>query len=136
MYFPDPAVLVRTKPPRKLTAGNTLMPAQRLTFEETLDLPSADHPGVGEAVERILAAAVGLPFTYDTIYEDFYELNFENMLGYARATTGSDPTPSTESRHLIVLDNAAGCKLHIQIGQQDLAARNFDKITLNWVDFD
>ena len=58
------------------------------------------------------------------------------MLGYARGTSGDDPTPSRESRHLIVLQNAVECQLHIQISQADLAARNFDGITLNWVDFD
>jgi hypothetical protein len=35
-----------------------------------------------------------------------------------------------------VLENAAGCRLHIQLGEDDLAARNFDRITLSWVDFD
>jgi hypothetical protein len=37
---------------------------------------------------------------------------------------------------LILLENAAECRLHIQISQRNLAAHNFDKITLKWVDFD
>jgi hypothetical protein len=70
------------------------------------------------------------------VLDHFRTLNFENFLGYARATTGRDPTPSKQSRHLILLENAAGCRLHIQISQDDLTSCNFDKITLNWVDFD
>ena len=48
----------------------------------------------------------------------------------------ADPTPSKQSRHLILLENAAGCRLHIQLHQDALAVRDFNKITLNWVDFD
>ena len=54
----------------------------------------------------------------------------------SNSSTGRDPTPSKQSRHLIVLENSYGGQLHIQIGQDALAARDFDKITLNWVDFD
>jgi hypothetical protein len=70
------------------------------------------------------------------VFEHFRSLNFENVLGYARATSGGDPTPSKQSRHLILLENSVGCRLHIQIHEDDLAARNFDAVTLNWVDFD
>jgi hypothetical protein len=41
-----------------------------------------------------------------------------------------------QSRHLIVLENAAGCQLFIQLSQKHLAARKFEAITLNWVEFD
>ena len=56
-----------------------------------------------------------------------------NFLGDRRPTSGPDPTPSKRSRHLVVLEDAAGCRLHIQLSQKDLAARNFEAITLNWV---
>lgn len=46
------------------------------------------------------------------------------------------PHRGTPSRHLIVLPNSYECVLHIQIHEKDLAAHNFDAITLNWVDFD
>jgi uncharacterized protein (TIGR02996 family) len=130
LFFPDPAKLVPTKPPKKLTEGNTTIEARRLTFEETLDLPenykspwTKDLNPDGDA-------------NYADVLDHFRDLNFENVLGYARSTTGGDPTPSKQSRHLILLENAAGCRLHIQIDEKDLAARRFDKITLNWVDFD
>jgi uncharacterized protein (TIGR02996 family) len=130
VFFPDPTILVRTKPPRKLTDGNETMPPHRLTFEETLDLPT----GFGGPWSKELQADPNAD--YDGVLDHFRTLNFQNFLGYARATTGSDPTPSKKSRHLIMLENAAGCRLHIQLSQADLTARKFDKITLNWVDFD
>lgn len=130
IFFPDPAALVRTDPPGELTEGNEVMPPHRLTFEETLDLPEAyDGPWSQELKPD--------PDTdYSGFLDHFRTLNFRNFLGYGRATSGSDPTPSKRSRHLIVLENAAGCCLHIQLSQKDLAARNFERITLNWVDFD
>jgi hypothetical protein len=130
VFFPDPAGLVRTRPPKKLTEGNEVIPVRRLTFEETLDLPVArSGPWSGELTPD--------PNTnYGAVLDHFRTLNFENFLGYGRSTSGGDPTPSKRSRHLIVLENAAGCQLHIQLSQDDLAAQNFDKITLNWVDFD
>jgi uncharacterized protein (TIGR02996 family) len=130
VFFPDPAGLVRTQPPKELTKGNGVMPSHRLTFEETLDLPEAHSgPWSGELTPDP-------DKDYDAVLDHFRTLNFENMLGYGRSTSGGDPTPSKESRHLILLENAAGCRLHIQISQADLAARHFDKITLSWVDFD
>jgi uncharacterized protein (TIGR02996 family) len=130
VFFPDPTALARTAPPKELTEGNGVMPPHRLTFEETLDLPTAsDGPWGGELRPDPDA-------DYSKVLGHFRSLNFENLLGYARATSGPDPTPSKRSRHLIVLRNAAECRLHIQLDQDDLAARNFDKITLNWVDFD
>jgi uncharacterized protein (TIGR02996 family) len=133
VFFPDPTGLVRTTPPKKLTEGNGTIPAQRLTFEETLDLPETGGARDGPWTRELMPD----PDADDGVVLDhFRTLNFQNFLGYARATTGSDPTPSKQSRHLILLENAAGCRLHIQISQDDLAACNFDKITLNWVDFD
>jgi uncharacterized protein (TIGR02996 family) len=129
-FFPDPSRLARTRPPKKLTEGNTVIPPRRLTFQETLDLPEAHSgPWSGELTPDPDA-------DYDDVLGHFRTLNFENMLGYARSTSGGDPTPSKQSRHLILLANAAGCRLHIQISQDDLVARNFDRITLSWVDFD
>jgi uncharacterized protein (TIGR02996 family) len=130
VFFPDTAGLVRTKPPKKLTEGNEVMPAQRLTFAETLDLPEAYRgPWSKELVPK--------PGTdYSAVFDHLHHLNFYNFLGYARSTSGGDPTPSKRSRHLIVLENAAGCQLFIQLSQKHLAARKFEAITLNWVEFD
>jgi uncharacterized protein (TIGR02996 family) len=132
LFFPDPVSLVRTSPPRDLTEGNTVMAAQRLTFEETLDLPEA----YGGPWSKDLTPDPDSDADYRAVLDHFRTLNFENVLGYARATSGGDPTPSRQSRHLILLENAAECRLHIQISQDDLEARRFDRITLNWVDFD
>jgi uncharacterized protein (TIGR02996 family) len=132
MLLPGPAKLLRAGPPKKLSAGNTPMPAARLVFHETLDLPEADGPWAD-----VLQSA---PFRdsdeVDGVLERFRLQNFENMLGYARATTGGDPTPNKESRHLILLENSVDCRLHLQIPQMDLQAGNFDAVTLSWVDFD
>jgi hypothetical protein len=130
VFFPDPTVLVRTAPPGELTEGNGVIPPRRLTFLQTLDLPEAHHGPWSQELKPDPDA------DHDAVLNHFRRLNFENFLGYARATTGGNPTPSKRSRHLILLENAAGCRLHIQLSQDDLAARNFDKITLNWVDFD
>jgi uncharacterized protein (TIGR02996 family) len=130
VFYPDPAGLVRTKPPKELTEGNGVIPFARLTFEETLDLPEAHRGPWSRDLRPDLNA------DYSEVFDHFRRLNFKNMLGYARSTTGGDPTPSKESRHLILLTNAPGCRLHIQLSQADLAAHHFDRITLNWVDFD
>ncbi len=127
IWFPDPTGFIDTEPPRKQTQGNQVMPSESLVFEETLDLPaqwSGPWEGeLGEGEDKALSDHV-------------YSLNFKNMLGYARSTSGGDPTPSKEYRHLILLKNDAGCRLHIQIHQKDLDALNFDNIKLAWVDFD
>ncbi|HEX8210143.1 MAG TPA: DUF1963 domain-containing protein [Longimicrobium sp.] len=129
VYFPDPAVLVPTEPPEELAATNGFIPPQRLTFEETLDLPEyRSGPWSGEITPDPKVR-------YDAL-EYFNELNFENMLGYGRATSGDDPTPSKESRHLILLRTVYGVALHIQIDRDALAARRFDRFTLAWVDVD
>src|SRR5262249_46740115 len=109
IYFPARTKLLRTKPPKPLTTGNDAVRAQRLTFEEILDLPERyDGPWSADLESEEpeeLAGALRFP----------RNRNLENMLGYARATTGSDPTPDKRHRHLIVLRNVSGCQLHIQI---------------------
>jgi hypothetical protein len=130
VFFPNTAGLVRTKPPKELTEGNGVMPPRRLTFAETLDLPEAwDGPWSKELMPRP-------DEDYSAVLDRVREWNFHNFLGYARATSGPDPTPSKRSRHLVVLENAAECQLFIQLSQKDLTARNFEAITLNWVEFD
>src|SRR5262249_42257095 len=119
-------VLARRKPPKKLTEGNTVIPPGRLLLEETLDFPEASS---GPWSDELALAA------HSEVLDHFRSLNFENVLGYGRSTTGGDPTPSREFRHLILLENASECQLHIQISQADLDARNFDAIQLVWVDF-
>jgi uncharacterized protein (TIGR02996 family) len=128
-YFPDPSMLVPAEPPGELSGSNGLIPPRRLTFEETLDLPEyGSGPWSGEITPDPAVR-------YDAL-DHFWRLNFDNMLGYGRATSGHDPTPSKESRHLIVLRTAYGVTLHIQIARDDLAARAFDRFILVWVDVD
>lgn len=128
-YFPDASVLVPTEPPEELSGSNGLIPPRRLTFEETLDLPEYQSgPWSGEITPHP-------DVRYDAL-DHFLHLNFNNLLGYGRATSGHDPTPSRESRHLVVLRTAYEITLHIQIGRDALAARDFDRCTLAWVDFD
>jgi uncharacterized protein (TIGR02996 family) len=136
VFFPNPRVLVRTSPPQELSEGNRTMDSQQLAFEETLDVPE-DYCGPWSAELKPDAAADHEKFeeNYQEFRDWFSHRNFKNFLGFARATTGNDPTPSKRSRHLIQLENSAGCGLNIQIDQDDLAAGRFDKITLNWVDF-
>ncbi|QJW93636.1 DUF1963 domain-containing protein [Frigoriglobus tundricola] len=130
VYFPDTTGMLRAQPPKELTEGNHAMPAAQLTFVETLDLPErSSGPWAGE-----LEPKPGVD--YADVLDFFREINFNNVLGYGRSTSGGDPTPSKDDRHLIVLENSAGCRLHIQIHKDDLAARDFDKIKLVWVDFD
>jgi len=130
IYFPNSSNLVRTEPPKPLTEGNGIIPPLLLTFEETLDLPE-DWGGPWESeLNPEENKQIG------NVLDNIHEVNFDNMLGYGKSTSGGDPTPHKDSRHLILLANAAGCRLHIQIDQTDLTARNFDKIRLQWVDFD
>lgn len=129
IYFPSTSKLVRTEPPKSLTEGNGVISPHRLTFEETLDLPEGwSGPWAGELNPND-NKRIG------NVLSHFRSVNFENVLGYGRSTTGGDPTPHRDSRHLILLENAAGCRLHIQIDQDDLTACRFDKIRLQWVDF-
>jgi uncharacterized protein (TIGR02996 family) len=131
MYIPYPNDFVRIRSPKKLTTWNHEIPAARLAFEETLDLPEqGSGPWDGELQPKSDAT------NYDDVLDHFRSLNFDNVLGYGRSTTGGDPTPSKEYRHLLILKNSAGCRLHIQIHKEDLAAHTFEKIKLVWVDFD
>jgi hypothetical protein len=121
--------LKRTSPPGLLSEGNQIIPAKTLLLKETLDLPETyDGPWSDE-------------FGFDTeefegFFDHFRNLNFDNILGYGRATTGGDPTPNKNIRHLILLVNSVGCRLHIQLSEDDLVTQKFDKLMLSWVDFD
>lgn len=129
IYFPDSSILEPTEPLAVLIGGNELIAPRRLVFAETLDLPS-DHDGPWSA--EFLANGEELSAVYDRIRSR----NFHNFLGYARSTSGPDPTANRAWRHLIYLQNAPGCGLHLQVTQADLAAFRFDNLALAWVDFD
>jgi uncharacterized protein (TIGR02996 family) len=127
LLLPGASQLIRKHAPKDLSQGNEAIPTERLYFDETLDLPNAyDGPWSNELK----------PYHDSDVLEHFRRLNFDNVLGYARSTTGGDPTLDRQMRHLILLENSVGCRLHIQIHEDDLAARNFDAIRLAWVDFD
>jgi uncharacterized protein (TIGR02996 family) len=127
VYFPNAAILAPRKSPEALTEGNREMRLQSLTFEETLDLPGYENP---------FRTAVELDARCDDVIDHFRTANFYNMLGFARATTGTDPTPSKDWQHLIIVSNSGGCRLHLQLKAEDLVAGKFDRIALVWVDFD
>lgn len=127
LLLSETSSLERTEPTERLIEGNETVDARGLSFEETLDLPEPyDGPWSDELSNE----------SWEEVLSGMHELNIENMLGYGRATSGCDPTPHRQSRHLILLENPVECRLHVQIHEDDLAAANFDKITLDWVDFD
>lgn len=114
-----------------LTAGNEPMDERRFQFAEELDVPDNDGPW---------AAIYGLPERrwehplYDCIND--VRRGLELILGFGSSTTGGDPTPDKDHRHLIFLRSKGTDGLHIQIHHDDLRAANFDAIKLVWVDFD
>lgn len=131
IHFPDKSVLSRTEPPGELAESNETIESSTINFTETLDLPeSYDGPW-----SELLSPQEDSD-RYDPILMPIRERNFENVLGYGRATTGADPTADETMQHLIVLSNAYECRLHIQIPLTELQAENFDAIQLAWVDFD
>jgi uncharacterized protein (TIGR02996 family) len=130
LLLPEPNQLQRTQPPAKLAEGNEIGPARRLKFVETLDVPSAWSGPWAEELKANTELDVA------EILDGIRDPNFHNLLGYGRETSGDEPTPNKESRHLILVSTSEGCQMHIQIPAADLAARNFDAITLEWVDFD
>ncbi len=134
ILLPEPSKLLRTEPQEELLEGNTTMPSRSLDFEETLDVPE-DSAGYNDG-PWAKELNPNPKKSYESFFDHFRELNFDNILGYARSTTGGDPTPSKQSRHLIVLRNSIGCTVHLQIPADELAKHNFNAITLNWVDFD
>mgnify|MGYP002778068305 CR=1 FL=1 len=127
-YFADSSALVRTEPPAPLTEGNEQMTEERLRLVQTLDLPSGTSPWGEELVPT--------PYFSCDMLEQIRVRNWKNFLGYARPTTGRDPTRSRDWRHLIHLETVAGCGLHLQLHRDDLAARRFHRVRLEWVDFD
>lgn len=132
VLFTDCSNLARTPIPENATDGNREMPAQRLTFVETLDVPGSGGPWDEDLnPDQSKSEEYWMHF-----YEALRDLNQFTFLGYGKSYQEVDPTPSKDSRHLLMVENADGEMLHIQIPEQELAARNFSAITLNWVDFD
>jgi uncharacterized protein (TIGR02996 family) len=132
LYFPDATRLARRPIPENFTQGNRVMPPQRLTFLETLDIPDLSSPWRDDFVTD----RQRMDHYQQHVFWPIQKLNQENFLGYGKTFQEADPTPSKTSRHLLMLYNVLGMTLHIQIPSDDLAARNFSAITLNWVDFD
>ena len=133
VHFKDTSTLVRTEPPEELTEGNGTSDPAVLKFHESLDLPEGGKWSDGPWGKELISSE-GEEF--EGVTDQIRSDNFNNMLGYGRATTGDDPTPNRESRHLVLLETVYECRVHIQIPADDLKAGNFDKITLDWVDFD
>ena len=128
-YFNNSDLLERKKTPKLLTQGNEKISSKNLFFEETFDFPesyespwSNDFHFVNQACEEFL--------------DHFRDLNFNNFLGYARATSSNDPTKNKSFQHLISLENFGEYRLHLQIKKTDLKNYNFENVILSWVDFD
>ena len=128
-YFEDTDHLRRQKPPQKLSEGNEIIKAQKIIFEESYDLPEVYD---GPWSDEIASELKGL----EDLFDYYRDLNFDNMMGYGRSTSGGDPTKSKNDQHLILLENSSGSRLHIQIPIHDLENKRFDEIKLRWVDFD
>lgn len=131
-YFPQATSLVRTATPQGITQGNRAMTAQRLEFVETLDVPGEGGPWEADLHPHSTRSDAD----FWTVYRTLRDLNEHVFLGYAKCHQEADPTPSKDSRHLVMAENVLGQALHLQIPASELAVRNFDAITLNWVDFD
>lgn len=135
-YFEDVDALVRAEAPEELGEANLILPPAELNFVETLDLPDCASK-YSESPWRPEIAALGdLAEKLEPVIDAVQERNFHNFLGYGRATTGDDPTPSKDSRHLLILQNAFESRFHMQLLAEHLQAVDFDQVTLNWVDFD
>ena len=139
LYFPDVATLVRTEPPKLLTTANEQLEARRLDFEEMLDLPPFPYYSVagrlryGTPLWGGLAVVQPNDFT-DTQREAMFCLNINSLLGYSRSE-GNGDNRSPTLRKIITVKNDGGFKLHLMIKADDLAARNFDALILEWVDY-
>jgi uncharacterized protein (TIGR02996 family) len=103
VFFPDPSKLRRTAPPGESARTNREMVPSRLQFEEMFDLPDCFNSPWSEE----------LNFSQEWEFvEQIYQLTgreLRNFLGYGHRTTGYDPTPSKDSRHLIFLPNSNDC---------------------------
>tara|TARA_Y100001954_G_C15698533_1_gene546536 strand:- start:67 stop:1056 length:990 start_codon:yes stop_codon:yes gene_type:complete len=127
-YFKDTDTLKRVAPPLLLSEGNKTMPSEKLNFEMMLDLPETyDGPWTDD-------------YGFDTnehksFFDSLRDSNFYNFLGYARSTTGGDPTKSKDDQHLFILETCYDCRIHLQINKENLKENQFEKIILSWVDF-
>ncbi|MCA9029898.1 MAG: DUF1963 domain-containing protein [Planctomycetaceae bacterium] len=132
-WFPDRSQLSRRPAPDNLTTGNECFPSAQIVFTEFLDLPGWGSPWQEELQELINADEEAFDFgTWD---------NIRNMMGYAVATSGDEPTPDKQSQHLIFfptneLTGWIWPDLHIQIAESNLKERRFEEIQLVWVDWD
>jgi uncharacterized protein YwqG len=129
-YFPENSLLERRNSPNELTEGNLEIPAKILNLIETIDIPErgSDSPW-DEDYEAI-------KIDYEDFFDYCRDLNFSNVFGYGRSTTGGDPTKSKEYQNLIILETQGESRLHIQITKKDLENSLFENIELVWVDYD
>ena len=139
VYFPDVAALVRTTSPKPLTEANRRMQARRLSFAETLSLPSYPYYTSGKLEHGEPkwggVADVEASYASDALNDGLWMLNPDTMLGYSRSEGGGD-NANAKFRSLIRLTNNHNHKLYLEFKADDLAARNFDALILEWVDYD
>jgi uncharacterized protein (TIGR02996 family) len=138
LYTADPAGLQRREPPDDLgKVGNEILPACRLAFCETWDLPDRDDNlprkyavdlkklRQGERGERL-----------HEVRSDCHPFG-HHLLGYSVHFRTSDPSPGPEWPHLLCLDSddnlgwswCDGEHLAIFIREKDLQRGNFTRVS-------
>lgn len=135
-HFPDIGVLVRAAAPEEPGEANVVLPPSILTLIETLDLPDCASRYSESPWRPDIEALGDLAPKLEPVIDEVQGRNFDNFMGYGRATSGDDPTPSKDSRHLIALQNAFESRFHMQLLSKHLQAEDFSQATLDWVDFD
>lgn len=128
-YFKNLNELTRKNKPPHLIEGNKIKEEEELLFIETYDFP--------ENYDSIWSSDFHFDCDKHEKFLDYFRgLNFENMFGYTRSTSGGDPTENKSDIHLILLETSCETRLHIQIPENALLNSDFEKIKLSWVDFD
>jgi uncharacterized protein YwqG len=128
-YFPEDSTLVRKKYPPKITEGNERMKSKEIHFQEVLDLPETEENPWSNDYESDLIENW-------EFFDHFRYIYFDNFLGYSRATRTNDQTISKNHQPLAIIENAAGCRLFLQIHNDDLKNKRFEKTIIGFVDFD
>ena len=143
LYFPDVSALGRTKSPKPLTEANRRTQARRLSFEETLSLPLYPYYDIGGL--RSSDPKWGGVIEVDEVFEASHatngliagigRFNSDTVMGYCSQFGVCDDNVTSNFRNLVKLTDAEGRGLYLVIKADDLAARNFDALRLNHVDY-
>ena len=137
LYTEDVEGLERMVPPAELMGedaneDNRILPVERLSFSETLELPDPDRDSVFEALRE---SSDEYQDELSWMLEEAGSRELDSLLGYTRCTTGGDPLPGPDWCKLICVETSVEIVLHICIRKEDLAAGRLDQVQLAWVDF-